>query len=136
MRTEPLNAARIVAVAAFALTCFGLMLYLWNAFGGSAPLKPKGYRVTVALPEADLLAQQADVRISGVHVGRVVRTERSTASGGGDPNRKDAILEIEARYAPLRGDVLATIRRKSLAGDVMPPAPGDPPVPASTTSPA
>jgi len=117
VRTEPLNAARIVVVAAFALTCFGLMLYLWNAFGGGVPLKPKGYRVTVALPEADLLAQQADVRISGVRVGRVVKAERSTASGGGDPNRKDAILEIDPRYAPLRTDVKATIRRKSLAGE-------------------
>jgi virulence factor Mce-like protein len=117
LRTEPLNAARIAAVALFALTCFGLMLYLWNAFGGSAPLKPKGYRVTVALPEADLLAQQADVRISGVTVGHVITSVRSTASGGGDPNRKDAILQIEARYAPLHGDVKATIRRKSLAGE-------------------
>jgi phospholipid/cholesterol/gamma-HCH transport system substrate-binding protein len=133
LRTEPLNAARIVVVAAFALTCFGLMLYLWNAFGGSVPLKPKGYRVTVALPEADLLAQQAEVRISGVTVGRVVRTERSTASGGGDPNRKDAVLEIEARYAPLRGDARATIRRKSLAGEeyleLTPGFPGTPAVP-------
>jgi virulence factor Mce-like protein len=111
LRTEPLNAARIVVVAAFALTCFALMLYLWNAFGGGVPLKAKGYRVVVALPEADLLAQQADVRISGVSVGQVVRTERSNG------NRKDAVLEIDAPYAPLRRDVRATIRRKSLAGE-------------------
>src|SRR4051794_33256073 len=89
------------------------MLYLWNAFGGGVPLKAKGYQVTVALPEADLLAQQADVRISGVSVGRVVRTGRDA----GDANRKDAVLEIDARYAPLRRDVRATIRRKSLAGE-------------------
>lgn len=117
MNTERLNPGRILVVAAFALTCFGLMLYLWNAFGGGVPLKPKGYRVVVALPEADLLAEQADVRISGVSVGRVVRTERSTTSGGGDPNRKDAILEIQPQYAPLAADVNATIRRKSLAGE-------------------
>jgi phospholipid/cholesterol/gamma-HCH transport system substrate-binding protein len=113
LRTESLNPARILVVAAFALTCFGLMLYLWNAFGGGVPLKAKGYRVTLAIPEADLLAEQADVRISGVSVGRVVRTERSTV----DANRKDAVLELEPRYAPLRQDVKATIRRKSLAGE-------------------
>src|SRR3954452_18351326 len=96
-------------VAAFALVCFGLMLWLWNAFGGAVPLKPKGYRVVIALPEADLLAEQADVRISGVSVGRVVRTERAKG------NRKDAVVEIDAAYAPLRRDVRATIRRKSLA---------------------
>jgi phospholipid/cholesterol/gamma-HCH transport system substrate-binding protein len=112
VNTERLGPARILTVAAFALTCFGLMLFLWNAFGGAVPLKPHGYRVTVALPEADLLAEQADVRISGVSVGRVVRTERATAGG-----RKDAILEIDSAYAPLRRDVRATIRRKSLAGE-------------------
>ncbi|WP_272473686.1 MlaD family protein [Baekduia alba] len=111
MRTESLTTGRILVVAAFALTCFGLMLYLWNAFGGSVPMKAKGYRVVVALPEADLLAQEADVRISGVSVGRVVRTARAVG------DRKDAELEIDARYAPLRSDVRATIRRKSLAGE-------------------
>jgi phospholipid/cholesterol/gamma-HCH transport system substrate-binding protein len=115
LNTQPLNTARIFVVVVFSLTCFGLMLYLWNAFGGPVPLKAKGYRVTVALPEADLLSTEADVRISGVNVGRVVSTERTTS--GTDPNRKDAILEIDAQYAPLRRDVRATIRRKSLAGE-------------------
>jgi virulence factor Mce-like protein len=132
VNTERLDPARILVVAAFALACFGLMLYLWNAFGGAVPLKPQGYRVTVALPEADLLAQQADVRISGVSVGKVIRTERSTTSSG-DPNRKDALLEIDPRYAPLRGDVRATIRRKSLAGEeyleLTPGGPSSPAVP-------
>jgi virulence factor Mce-like protein len=113
--TEKLNPARIAVVAVFALTCLGLMLYLWNAFGGPVPLKPKGYRLTIALPEADLLSTQADVRISGVSVGRVVSTERATSAT--DPNRKDAILEIDPAYAPLHGDVKAIIRRKSLAGE-------------------
>ncbi|MCW2995765.1 MAG: virulence factor Mce family protein, partial [Conexibacter sp.] len=113
MNTERLDPGRLLVVVAFSLTCFGLMLFLWHAFGGSVPFTPQGYRVAVALPEADLLAEQADVRISGVTVGRVVRTERSGAAG----NRKDAILEIDARYAPLRRDVRATIRHKSLAGE-------------------
>ena len=113
MSTECLGAGRILVVVAFTLTCFGLMLYLWSAFGGSIPLKPHGYRVRIALPEADLLAVQADVRVSGVSIGHVVRTGRSPVDG----NRLDAIVEVDARYAPLRGDVRATIRRKSLAGE-------------------
>lgn len=113
MITERLGVRRILAVVAFSLTCFGLMLYLWSAFGGSVPLKPHGYRVRVALPEADLLAVQADVRVSGVSVGHVVRTEPSPADG----NRLDAIVEVDASHAPLRGDVEATVRRKSLAGE-------------------
>lgn len=114
MRTESLRPARLVAVVAFALTCFGLMLWLWNAFGGAVPLKPQGYRVVVALPGADLLSVQADVRISGVKVGHVVAVRRGSAAVA---DRKDAVLELEPRYAPLRADVRAVIRRKSLAGE-------------------
>ncbi|MCW3002119.1 MAG: hypothetical protein JWQ20_1417 [Conexibacter sp.] len=115
MRPQPLNATRLLVVVAFSLTCFGLMLFLWNAFGGDVPLKPKGYRVTVALPQADLLATQADVRISGVTVGRVVSAARNASAA--DPNRKDAVVEIDPEFAPLHGDVRAMIRMKSLAGE-------------------
>jgi hypothetical protein len=38
---------RILAMVVFAMSCFGLLLFLWLAFGGSVPLKPEGYRVTV-----------------------------------------------------------------------------------------
>ncbi len=41
---------RIFAMVAFALSCFGILVFLWLSFGGSVPLQPKGYRVTVALP--------------------------------------------------------------------------------------
>ena len=37
----------------FALSCFGLLLFLWLSFGGPVPLKPKGYRVTDRLPGGD-----------------------------------------------------------------------------------
>ena len=40
----------------FALTCFGLLLFLWLSFGGPIPLKPKGYQFKVAFPEATQLA--------------------------------------------------------------------------------
>src|SRR3954454_5105971 len=119
----------MVVIAAFALTCFGLLLWLWTAFGGAVPLKPKSYRVVVALPEADLLATQADIRISGVSVGKVVTTNRRPSPT--DPNRKDALLEIQARYAPLRQDVRAMIRRKSLLGEeFIELTPGTPSAPA------
>ena len=37
---------RIAAMVVFALSCFGLLLFLWLAFGGPIPLKPQGYRFT------------------------------------------------------------------------------------------
>ena len=62
---------RIAAMVIFALSCFGLLLFLWLAFGGSVPLKPKGYRFKTSFAEAGQLSQEADVRISGVPVGKV-----------------------------------------------------------------
>ena len=90
------SVGRILAMVAFALSCFGILVFLWLSFGGSVPLQPKGYRVTVAFPEATQLAQEADVRISGVQVGSVKKTEPNTQTG-----LTDTVLEIDARYAPL-----------------------------------
>ena len=87
---------RILTMVAFALSCFGILIFLWLSFGGSVPLQPEGYRVNVAFPEATQLAQEAEVRISGVKVGKVRKVEpergdRAHRRGGGDrrPLRAD-----------------------------------------------
>ena len=61
---------QLLLMVAFVLSCFGVLLYLWLSFGGTSPLAAKGYRFHVYFPEATQLAQQADVRISGVPVGQ------------------------------------------------------------------
>ena len=66
---------RILVMVVFALSCFGLLLFLWLSFGGPVPLKPKGYRVQVNFPEATTLATEADVRVAGVPVGKVRKVE-------------------------------------------------------------
>ena len=76
------------------------------------PLQPKGYRVTVGFPEATQLAQEADVRISGVRVGRVKKKEPNTQTG-----LTDTELEIDARYAPIPKDTRAILRQKTLLGE-------------------
>ena len=45
------------------------------------PLKPKGYRITASFSEATQLAQEADVRISGVPVGKVKTIEPDKTDG-------------------------------------------------------
>ena len=40
----------IFVIILFALSCFGLLLFLWESFGGPLPLKTKGYRFTVVVP--------------------------------------------------------------------------------------
>ena len=99
-------------MVAFALSCFGILIFLWLSFGGSVPLQPQGYRINAKFPEATQLAQEAEVRISGVKVGKVRKVEPDEQSG-----LTDAVLEIDARYAPLAKDTRATLRQKTLLGE-------------------
>ena len=103
---------RILAMVAFALSCVGILMFLWLSFGGSVPLKPEGYRVEVQFPEATQLAQEADVRISGVRVGRVKTKQPNETTG-----LTDTIIEIDARYAPIPKDTRAILRQKTLLGE-------------------
>jgi phospholipid/cholesterol/gamma-HCH transport system substrate-binding protein len=115
--------AKLAVMTFFALTCFGLLLFLWKAFGGPTPLAPEGYRVHVRFPEATQLADQADVRISGVPVGKVV----ALAQGG---QRTDATLQLDSKYAPLARDARAILRTKTLLGETyveLSPGSGDAP---------
>src|SRR5215217_995625 len=103
---------RILTMVVFALSCFGLLLFLWLSFGGPIPLKPKGYRVQVGFPEATTLGLEADVRVAGVPVGKLRKKKLDTHS-----NRTLAELEIDRKYAPLRSDAKAILRQKSLLGE-------------------
>ncbi len=104
--------ARIAAMAVFALSCFGLLLFLWLAFGGPIPLKPQGYRFQTSFAEATQLATEADVRISGVPVGKVKSIEPDKRSG-----RSKVEIEVESRYAPVPSDARAVLRQKTLLGE-------------------
>jgi virulence factor Mce-like protein len=101
----------ILVIILFILSCFGLLMFLWESFGGPLPLKPKGYRFTVAFPRTLALAEQSDVRISGVNVGHVV------SLGLGKDGRTHATIEVDSRYAPLRANMHAVLRQKTLLGE-------------------
>jgi phospholipid/cholesterol/gamma-HCH transport system substrate-binding protein len=106
------SVGRILAMAVFALSCFGILIFLWLNFGGSVPLQPEGYRARVQFPEATQLAQEADVRISGVGVGRVKSVEPNENTG-----LTDTVIEIDSRYAPIPRDTRAILRLKTLLGE-------------------
>ncbi len=110
-KTAP-SPLRIATMVVFALSCFGLLLFLWLAFGGSVPLKPQGYRFQASFNEATQLAQEADVRISGVPVGKVKRIDPDKRTG-----RSRVVIEMEERYAPVRSDARAILRQKTLLGE-------------------
>jgi phospholipid/cholesterol/gamma-HCH transport system substrate-binding protein len=103
---------RIVAMVVFALSVFGLLMFLWLSFGGSIPLRPKGYRVEVAFPEAATLAQEADVRMAGVNIGKVKK--KKLDKGGA---RTIVELELKSQYAPIPKDAKAILRQKTLLGE-------------------
>ena len=112
MRTGGMKRGQVAVMVAFALSCFGLLLFLWLSFGGPVPLKPKGYRVTAQFGEATTLATEADVRVSGVPIGKVKTIEPDRTTG-----LSKVVMQIDAKYAPLRRDVKAILRQKTLLGE-------------------
>ena len=89
MQTTAPTIGRIAIAAGFALSCFGLLLFLWVAFGGPVPLASKSYRIGLTFDEATQLAVESDVRISGVSVGKVKSIELD------DDGLADATIEID-----------------------------------------
>jgi virulence factor Mce-like protein len=109
------TAGQIAVAVAFAFSCFGLLLFLWATFGGPVPLKPEGYRIKVPVSEASQLAQESDVRIHNVSVGKVKSIDLENSG----PNKDLAVatLEINSSYAPIPADTRAMLREKTLLGE-------------------
>jgi virulence factor Mce-like protein len=111
MQKQAPTFGRMFVMVAFALSCFGLLLFLWLAFGGATPLAPKGYRFKTSFGEATQLAKEADVRISGVSVGKV--KDITTTPDG----RSLTVIQLNPKYAPLPKDARAILRQKTLLGE-------------------
>jgi phospholipid/cholesterol/gamma-HCH transport system substrate-binding protein len=112
MQKSTPSLAQLLTMVVFALSCFGLLLFLWLSFGGPVPLNPKGYQVKIDFPEATTLASEADVRIAGVSVGKVRKLEVQRGA-----NRTVATLELDSAFAPLHQDARAILRQKTLLGE-------------------
>jgi phospholipid/cholesterol/gamma-HCH transport system substrate-binding protein len=103
---------RIIAMVVFTLSVFGLMMFMWLAFGGPIPLKPQSYRLKVHFPEAATLAQEADVRLAGVNIGKV-KTKELDKHGA----TTRVVIELQNKYAPIPKDTQAILRQKTLLGE-------------------
>jgi phospholipid/cholesterol/gamma-HCH transport system substrate-binding protein len=112
METRPPTVTRILIAVGFALSCFGLALFLWIAFGGPLPLKPEGYRIMVPFKQlTPQFAVQSDVRISGVSVGKVKSISLA------DDGHADVTIELDSQFAPVPDDTRAILRQKTLLGE-------------------
>lgn len=113
---------QMTVIVLFTLSCFGLLLYLWLAFGGPTPLLAKSYQIKVPFPEATQLASQSDVRISGVSVGKVKGLDLTE-----DGHRTLATVQLEPEFGPMPADTRAIVRAKTLLSEAyVELTPGDP----------
>ncbi len=106
------STGQLLVIVGFALSCFGILLFLWVTFGGPTPFKAKPYEIKVPFKEATQLAQQSEVRISGVTVGRVQDIEIA-------PNGEQALamVHIQDKYGPIPEGSRAMLRTKTLLGE-------------------
>src|SRR5688500_17577692 len=104
MQKQAPSLGRILAMVVFAMSCFGILLFLWLSFGGPVPLKPQGYRYNASFAEAATLAQEADVRMAGVNVGRV---KKKALEKAGATTR--ITIEIDDEFAPIPKDSRAVL---------------------------
>jgi phospholipid/cholesterol/gamma-HCH transport system substrate-binding protein len=128
MDTGTPSLTKVITMVLFALSCVGLLLFLWISFGGNIPFNPQGYEFRVSFTNADQLATQADVRIAGVSVGRVI--SKSLDPQG---NRTIATIEMQNKYAPVRENAHAVLRMKTILGEtyveLTPGSPSAKPIP-------
>ena len=110
------SVAQIAVAVAFAFSCFGLLLFLWSAFGGPVPLRARG------------LPGQGPVQRGDPARGRVrrphLRTSPSAASRRSSSRTRARTATSRSRrsrsttrYAPIPEDTLAMLRQKTLLGE-------------------
>ncbi len=110
MQNQAQSIGRIITMVVFVLACFSLILFMWVTFGGPVPFQPHGYRFKVPLEEASQLTKEADVRISGVAVGKVKNVEL-------DDGKALTTIEMDEEYAPVPVDTRVVQRTKSLLSE-------------------
>src|SRR3954464_12079529 len=98
---------RLLVMVGFALSCFGLLLFLWLAFGGPIPFQPQGYQFRINLPPGTQLPNEAHTRISGVPGGKGKKVEPKSGTS-------QATIQLDPKFAPLPKDSKAILRQKSL----------------------
>src|SRR5687768_8612313 len=118
MQKQAPSIGRVLIAVGFTLSCFGLILFLWIAFGGPTPLRPESYRITGYFPETTTLAVESDVRLGGVSVGKVKEIALAPPEYRVEGNdTTEVVMEIRPEFAPVSEDAKAILRQKTLLGE-------------------
>ena len=112
MNKQAPSVGRILTMLAFAGSCIGLLIFLWISFGGATPFAAQGYMLKAEFHQATELGTQADVRISGVDVGKVISVGLDRRTG-----LTKAVMQIYSRFAPRPANTLAVLRAKTILGE-------------------
>jgi phospholipid/cholesterol/gamma-HCH transport system substrate-binding protein len=110
MVTQAPKRSSVVIATAFVLSCIGLMIFVWTQFAGTIPFAPAGYRINAVFPETGQLVSGADVRISGVNVGKVTTVQAQGVNSL-------VTMDLKQQYAPVPADTRAVLRLKTLLGE-------------------
>lgn len=103
---ETLNAIR---VAIFFLVGIALIYVVYTTLGRRDLTRESGYRVIALFNDMSTLSTDADVRMAGVKIGRVVETDLYKGQG-------KAVIVINERYADIPADSVASIALGNLLG--------------------
>jgi virulence factor Mce-like protein len=110
MVTQAPKRSAVFAAVAFSLSCVGLIIFVWTQFGGTIPFSAQGYRIKAVFKETGLLVPNADVRVSGVTIGKVTTVQAQGVNSL-------VTMNIQSQYAPLPVDTRAILREKTLLGE-------------------
>jgi len=99
----------IVALLAFFAVAIGVFVWLYGKAGGRIGIR-SAYRISVVLPDANVLERGADVRAAGVRIGRVADVEPSGQASL-------VTMEIDGKYAPVPKDSHVQLRTRTLVGE-------------------
>jgi virulence factor Mce-like protein len=110
MVTQAPKRTAVLAAIAFTLSCIGLSIFVWTQFADTIPFAPQGYKIQAVFPETGQLVSGADVRISGVNVGKVTDVQ---------PKGVDSLvtMDLHRQFAPIPVDTRAIVRLKTLLGE-------------------
>ena len=111
--TRSRTVSNAIAVLVFAVFCVAVMEFLAINIGQGAPVGAN-YRVHAVFADADGVPTQADVRVSGVDVGKVVDVTHDASA----PGETVVTLEInDSKAVPVYSDGYAMVRPKTLLGE-------------------
>ena len=113
MQKQAPSVGRILVMVLFALSCFGLLLFLWLAFGGSDAAAGQGLPLHDPLPRGRRSSPRRPT--CGSPASRSARSRRSPRTRR--PASPTSIVQVDAKYAPITSDSRAMLRQKTLLGE-------------------